>query len=87
MRFPPFTPGDRLRKLYNALTAAGILAFSLSTTVSAAGSAALESAQIAAVNTAADHEAIAKAYENEAAQLDGKVKMHEQLADSNKSNG
>ena len=74
-------------KFYAAVTAAGILAFGVSTTVSAAGTAALEPAQIAAAKTASDHEAIAKAYDDEAAELDAKVKMHEQLTDSYKSNG
>ena len=70
-----------------ALTAAGVLAFTLSTSVSGAESAALEPAQITAAKTAADHETIAKAYEDEAAELDRKVKMHEQLTDSYKNNG
>ncbi len=74
-------------KFYTAMTAAGVLALALSTSVSATGNAALEPAQIAAAKAAADHEAIAKAYEDEATELDGKVKMHEQMTDSYKSNG
>lgn len=74
-------------KLYTAFITAAVAVFALSTTVSTAASTSIEPAQISAAKTAADHEAIAKAYEDEAAELDRKVKMHEQLTDTYKSNG
>ena len=72
-------------RFYTALTAAGVLAFALSTSVSAAGSASVEPAQIAAAKTAADHEAIAKAYEDDATELDRKVELHKAMATAYKA--
>lgn len=74
-------------KLYTALISAGLLALTVSATTMAAGSPPVEPAQIAAAKTAADHEAIAKAYEQEAIDLDKSAKMHQRMADTYRSIG
>lgn len=72
-------------KLCTALTTAAVVAFALCTTVSTAAGASVEPAQIAAAKTAADHEAIAKAYDDEATQLDRKIELHKSMADTYKA--
>ena len=72
-------------KLYTALATVAVLALAFSTTISAAGSTAFGPAQIAAAKTAADHEALAKAYEDEASELDRKVELHKSMGTTYKA--
>lgn len=74
-------------RLYTSMISAGVLALALSSIVSAAGSTPVEPAQIQAAKTPADHEAVAKAYEGEAADLDRKAEMHERNAETYKGAG
>lgn len=85
-RTTSFTTGVETMKVY-ALMSTGILALAIFTSLSVAGSPSVEPAQVAAAKTANDHEAIAKEYEAEAAELDRKVEMHEQMLATYKSNG
>ena len=62
-----------------AVVGAGVIALAMSSGAWAAGGAGVTPAQIAAAKSTADHEAIAKAYEEEAAGLDSKAEMHEQM--------
>ena len=71
--------------VYNLMIGAGVLALALSSTVSAAGSTPFGPAQIAAATTAADHEALAKAYEDEATELDRKVELHKSMGNTYKA--
>ena len=66
---------------------AGVIALAMSSGAWASGGAEVTPEQIAAAHTAADHQAIAKAYEDEAANLDRKVEMHQGMADAYKSAG
>ena len=54
----------------------------LSAGILPAGAAVPDPTTIAAAKTPADHEAIAKAYEDEAASLDKMAEMHKNLADT-----
>ena len=58
---------------------AGVIALAMSGGAWAASGAGVTPEQITAAKTAADHEAIAKAYEGEAAGLESKAEMHEQM--------
>jgi hypothetical protein len=70
----------------NALAAlAAVLVLGLATPFPAA--AEVTEAQIAAARTPADHEAIAKAYEADAATADAKAKQHEAMARTYRSTG
>ena len=70
----------------NSLAAlAAVLALGLATPLPAA--AEVTEAQIAAAKTPADHEAIAKAYEADAATADAKAKEHEAMARTYRSTG
>lgn len=64
------------------LLSAGFAAVMLSGSAWAAGDAAVTPAQIEAAKTAADHEAIAAAYDKEAASLEAMAKDHEAMAKS-----
>lgn len=59
---------------------AGTVALMLSTGASAKGDPAVDAARIAAAKTAADHEAIARDYQAEAAIAEGRVTAHESMA-------
>ena len=70
----------------NSLAAlAAVLALCLATPLPAA--AEVTEAQIAAARTPADHEAIATAYEADAATADAKAKEHEAMARTYRSTG
>lgn len=69
-------------KRFVMMVSAGVAAMMLSGSVLAAGPDAVTPAQIAAAKTAADHEAIAKAYDDEANRLEAMAKEHEQMAQS-----
>ena len=73
--------------VYTLMIGTGVLALALSSTVSSAGSTSVEPAQIAAAKTAADHEAIAKAYEDEATEFDHNAEMHERRTEIYKGAG
>jgi len=64
------------------LLSAGAVALMLSSGVWAAGDAVVTPAQIEAAKTSADHEAIATAYDKEAANLEAMAKDHEVMAKS-----
>ncbi len=64
------------------LVSAGIAAFGLSGGVLPATAGVPDPATIAAAKTPADHEAIAKAYEEEAASLDKLAAMHKNLGET-----
>jgi hypothetical protein len=62
------------------MLSAGIAAVMLSSSAWASGDVMVTPAQIAAAKTPADHEAIAAAYDKEAAQLESMAKEHEVMA-------
>ncbi len=62
------------------MLSAGTVALMLSTGAWASGAEHVDSAQIAAAKTPADHEAIAKSYDAEAVAADEKAKAHETMA-------
>ncbi len=64
------------------MLSAGIVAFGLSGGIIPATAAVPDPAAIAAAKTPADHEAIAKAYEEEAASLEKLAAMHKNLGDT-----
>lgn len=63
-----------------SLLSAGVVALLLSSGAWASGEHHVDAAQIAAAKTPADHEAIAKAYDTEAAEADKKAAAHESMA-------
>ena len=65
-----------------ALVSAGAVALSTSGSTWAGSGPELAPAQIAAAKTAADHEAIARAYEQEAADLESKAALHQSMKDA-----
>ncbi len=67
---------------FMAMLSAGIAALMLTGGAWAATSDTVTPAQIAAAKTPADHEAIAKAYDDEANKLDAMAKEHEEMAKS-----
>lgn len=69
------------------LLSAGVAAVMLSGSAWAADAAMVTPAQIEAAKTPADHEAIAAAYDKEAARLDNMAKEHEQMAQAYRSAG
>ena len=66
---------------------ASILALALLAPVGAAVADAVDFAQISSARTHADHEAIAKAYEDEAADLSSKAAMHTKMSASYRATG
>jgi len=64
------------------ILSAGVAAVMLSGSAWAADAAMVTPAQIEAAKTPADHEAIAAAYDKEAAQLESMAKEHEAMAKS-----
>jgi hypothetical protein len=64
------------------MLSAGAVALMLSGGAWAAGDAVVSPAQIEAAKTSADHEAIAAAYDKEAASLEAMAKEHEVMAKS-----
>ena len=62
------------------MLSASLAALALSGSAWAAGSTALDPAKIEAAKTSADHQAIASAYEAEAAALEKKAEMHKNLS-------
>lgn len=64
---------------------AGLIGLALSTGALASEKMAATAAQIEAAQAPADHEAIAKAFDDEAMRLDAKAKEHEQMADAYRS--
>ena len=69
------------------ILSAGVAAVMLSGSAWAGGEAAVTPAQIEAAKTPADHEAIAKAYEAEAAAADAKAAAHEAMARTYQAGG
>jgi hypothetical protein len=67
-------------KLLIMTLSASLAALALSGGAWAAGSTELDPARIEAAKTSADHQAIAKAYEAEAAAFEKKAEMHKNLA-------
>jgi hypothetical protein len=67
-------------KRFALILSTSLAALALSGGVWATESAALDPAKIEAAKTAADHEAIAKAYEAEAASLEKTAEMHKNLS-------
>ena len=63
-----------------SLLSAGVVALLLSSGAWASDEHHVDAAQIAAAKTPADHEAIAKAYDTEAAEADKKAAAHESMA-------
>ena len=76
--------GGTNMKGVTALLGASVLALVMSSGAWAGSGADVTPAQISAAKTAADHEAIATAYEAEAVALDKKSEMHQQMADTYK---
>ena len=72
---------------FTTVVSAGIIALAMSGSAWAASGAGVTAAQISAAKTAADHEAIAKAYDEEAADLASKAEMHQTMADAYKFGG
>ena len=62
------------------MLSAGTVALMLSSGAWASGAEHVDSAQIAAAKTPADHEAIAKSYDAEAVAADAKATAHESMA-------
>lgn len=77
--------GPRLNREYRqrliSVVSAGVVALVISGGASAGRGAGADPARIVAARTAADHEAIAKTYEEEAADLESKAEMHQRMAD------
>jgi hypothetical protein len=73
-----------MNRLVN-IVSAGLVGLALSGGAWAAGDAGVTAAQIEAAQAPADHEAIAKAFDDEATRLDGKAKEHEQMANAYRS--
>ena len=71
----------------NHLLAAMATALTLFLAVPGSATADVTEAQIAAAKTPADHEAIAKAYDAEAAAAEGKAKAHEGMARTYRAGG
>ena len=66
-------------KRLSAVISAGVVGLAMSGGTWAASGAGVTPAQIIAAKSAADHEAIAKAYEDEAASLDSKAETHAEM--------
>lgn len=64
-----------------SIWSAGIVALGLMTATASVPAAELDPATIAAAKTPADHEAIARAYEVEAAKLEDKAILHERMGE------
>ena len=64
---------------------AGVIALALLGAADAMAAAPVDMVQIAVARTPADHEAIAKAYEDEATELSEKAAAHARMAESYKS--
>jgi hypothetical protein len=69
-------------KPFALILSMSLAALALSGGVWAAENPALDPAKIEAAKTPADHEAIAKAYEEEAASLDKTAEMHKNLSET-----
>ena len=72
---------------HNQLFAAMAVALTLLLAVPGSATADVTEAQIAAAKTPADHEAIAKAYDAEAAAAEAKAKAHEGMARTYRTGG
>ena len=70
-----------MRRIFSTLSA-GLVAVALSGSVWAADTDPLDTIKIQAAKTPADHEAIAKAYEAEAARFEKMAGMHKGLAET-----
>jgi hypothetical protein len=69
------------------MLSAGTVALMLSSGAWASGAEHVDSAQIAAAKTTADHEAIAKSYDAEAVAADAKATAHESMAKTYRTGG
>lgn len=69
------------------LVGASALALALLAPVGAVAADPVDFAQISSAKTHADHEAIAKSYEDEAAELSAKAAMHAKMAASYRTTG
>ena len=72
-------------KRFITLLSAGAVALMLSNSVMAGTESPVTAAQIQAAKTPADHEAIAVAYDNEAAKFDAMAVQHESMAKAYKA--
>ena len=72
---------------HNQLFAAMAVALTLLLAVPGSATADVTEAQVAAAKTPADHEAIAKAYDAEAAAAEAKAKAHEGMARTYRTGG
>lgn len=70
-----------------AAVSAGTVALMLSSGAYAATTSPVTAAQIEAAKTPADHEAIAAAFDQEAARLEARAKEHEKMAHSYRTTG
>ena len=70
-----------------ALLGSLVLAFGLMGVASASNTPPVTAAQITSASTAADHEAIAKAFEDQAADLAGKADWHQNMATAYRTSG
>lgn len=67
------------------MLSAGLVGLTLSAGALASEGMAVTASQIDAAQSPADHEAIAKAFDDEAMRLDGRAKEHERMADAYRS--
>jgi hypothetical protein len=72
-------------KLPTKSLSAGVVALGLTFTALSANAAPPDPATVAAAKTAADHEAIAKAYEEEAGSFEKMAALHKNLGDTYRS--
>jgi hypothetical protein len=73
-----------MNRLINIL-GAGLVGLALSGGAWAAGDTGVTAGQIEAAQAPADHETIARAFDDEAMRLDGKAKEHERMANTYRS--